>query len=114
MLLFRASDIAEHRKVILDGRTVTVIDLAGSKVKIAEDGLWHEYTRFRPLAHEDLQKAHTDAVVALVGDKSIAALRTLDNGFEFVLEDNSRILINYSKRESLTIKVLDSNGQKVL
>ena len=113
-MLFKASDIAERRKVILDGRMATVIDLAGSRVKIAEDGLWHEHTRFRPLAHEDIQKTHVDAVMSLIAGKNIAALRTEDKGFEFILEDNSRILVNYAAGESLTIKVLDSNGRRVL
>ena len=116
MILFDArTDIKKRRRVTLKGRVVTIIDLAGSKARIAEDGLWYEHKMFFPLTEEDITKDHIEALGSKIAGKSIASIKPEGTGVQIVLEDNTRLAISYSKDgKGLTFSVLDSNGKKVL
>ena len=108
-------DIADRRKVLLKGRVVTVIELTGSKVRIAEDGLWHEANLFFELTDKDKTQVRLEAIKSLVEGKSIATLKSNRTGIQLVLEDNTRLEVTYSKDgEGITFSVLNSNGKKVL
>jgi len=115
MVIFRAKeDVASRRKVVLKGRVVTIIDISGSTAKIAEDGQWYKHSEFYPLVKEDLQAEHINAVMEKITGKGIAALKPLDTGLQFVLEDNTRVDVRYSASEALNVVVYDSNGEQVL
>lgn len=114
MVIFQAKrDVANSRRVVLKGRVVTIIDIAGSKAKIAEDGLWYNHAEFFPLVKDDILVEHINAVVDNIGGKRIATLKLLDRGIQFVLEDNTRVDVRYSASEALNIIVFDSNGEKL-
>ena len=115
MVIFRAkADVANRRRVVLNGRVVTVIDISGSKTKIAEDGQWYKHSKFHPLVKEDIQVEHINAVIDKIAGKPIATLKLLDTGLQFVLEDNTRVDVRYGASEELNIIVYDSNGERVL
>lgn len=115
MVIFQAKeDVANRRRVILKGRVVTIIDIAGREAKIAEDGQWYKHSEFYPLVKEDIQAEHINAVIEKIAGKGIATLKLLDRGLQFVLEDNTRVDVRYSESEALNIIVLNSNGEKVL
>jgi hypothetical protein len=115
MVIFQAKkDVANRRRVVLKGRIVTIIDIAGREAKIAEDGQWYKHSEFHPLVEEDIQVEHINAVIDKIAGKSIATLKPLDTGFQFVLEDNTRVDVRYGAGEELNVIVYDSNGERVL
>jgi len=115
MVIFQAKeDVANRRRVVLNGRVVTVIDISGRKAKIAEDGQWYKHSKFHPLVKEDIQVEHINAVIDKIAGKPIATLKLLDTGLQFVLEDNTRVDVRYGASEELNIIVYDSNGERVL
>ncbi len=116
MIIFEAKkDVANRRKVLLKGRVVTVIDLAGRKARIAEDGKWYEHKMFFELADEDKVQVRLEKIKSLIGGKTIATLKSNKTGIQLVLEDNTRLEVTYSKDgEGITFSVIDSDGNKVL
>lgn len=116
MIVFRAKvDSANRRKVLLKGRVVTVIELAGSKAKIAEDGKWYEHKMFFELTDKDIVQGRLEKISELVTGKTIATLKSNRTGVQLVLEDNTRLEVTYSKDgEGITFSVLNSDGNKVL
>ncbi len=115
MLIFVKADIANRRKVLLKGRVVTVINLAGSKCCIAEDGKWYENRLFHELTDEDRVKVRLEKIAGLVAGKTIATLKSNGTGIELVLEDNTRLGIKYHKDgEGIVFSVTNSGGTKVL
>ncbi len=116
MILFNAkNDIVNRRKVLLKGRIVTVIDLAGSKACIAEDGKWYEHKMFFELTDKDIVQVRLERIAALVAGKSIATLKSNGTGIQLVLEDNTRLGITYTRDgEGISFSVIDSSGTKVL
>lgn len=115
MVTFDAQkDVANRRRVILKGRIVTVIDIAGRKARIAEDGKWYNHSEFFPLAEEDTRSEHLCSVSDNVVGKAIAAIKPLGTGFHFILEDNTRMVVSYGIGDPLNVTVYDSDGNKVL
>ncbi len=116
MILFDAkNDVVNRRKVLLKGRVVTVIDLAGSKARIAEDGEWYEHKMFFELTNKDIVQIRLEKITALVTGKTIATLKSNGTGIQLVLEDNTRLGVTYSKDgEGISFSVVDSGGIKVL
>jgi len=115
MIIFCPEDAKNKRRVILKGRIVTVIDMSGSKVRIAEDGLWYEQNLFFELTDDDKIQEHLGRIKELVAGKSIATLKPNETGIQLVLDDNTRLGVTYSKNEEgITFSVTDSNGNKVL
>ena len=98
MIIFDArADVKNKRRVLLKGRVVTIIDLAGRKARIAEDGQWYPHTMFFPLTEESILQDHIDDLKSNVAGKSIATLKSTDTGVQLVLEDNTRLDVSYSK-----------------
>jgi hypothetical protein len=115
MLTIYPKDIANRRKVLLKGRVVTLIDASGSKVRIAEDGLWHETTELFELTDADEVQVHIDAIKSVIAGKTIATLKSNKTGIQLVLEDNTRLDVTYSRNgKGITFSVIDSDGKKVL
>ncbi len=116
MILFRAKvDTANRRKVLLKGRVVTVIELAGSKAKIAEDGKWYEHKMFFELTDKDIVQVRIEKIAELIIGKTIATLKSNKTGMQLVLEDNTRLDVTYSRDgEGITFSVINSDGKKVL
>jgi hypothetical protein len=115
MITFYPKDVADGRKVLLNGRIVTVIDLAGRKALIAEDGKWHENKYLYELTDKDTVQVHLEKIASLLTGKTIATLKSNGTGVELVLEDNTRLGITYHKEgEGISFSVTDSGGTKVL
>ena len=116
MILFNPKqDIVNRRKVLLKGRVVTVIDLAGRRARIAEDGEWYEHKMFFELTDKDIVQIRLERIAALVSGKTIATLKSNGTGIQLVLEDNTRLEVTYSKDgEGISFSVTDSGGTKVL
>jgi len=116
MIIFQAKrDVANRRKVLLKGRVVTVIDLAGSKALIAEDGKWYETKELFELTDDDRVQERLGKIAGLVTGKTIATLKSNGTGIQLVLEDNTRLGITYHKDgEGITFSVIDEGGTKVL
>ena len=116
MILFDARvDHKNRRKVLLHGRVVTVIDLSGSKAKIAEDGKWHEHNLFFELTDADRVQVRIDKISELVAGRTIVTLKSNRTGMQLVLEDNTRLEVSYARDgEGITFSVIDSDGKKVL
>ena len=107
-------DIRAGRKVIYKGRIVTPIEMSGAKVKLAETGQWERHLDLRPLVSEQIREAFIEDVLSLVEGKSIVTIKTLGKGFQLVLEDNTRVSVDYAPDELLSISVLNPEGEKVL
>ena len=115
MLTFVKDDIVNKRKVLLKGRVVTIINLAGRSACIAEDGKWYENRLFYELTDADKVKVHLEKISALVSGKTIATLKSKGTGVQLVLDDNTRFEVTYSQDgEGLVFSVIDSDGTKVL
>lgn len=114
MILFDRSYTEQRRKVILNGRVVTVIGLRGREVRIAEDGKWYLMKDFQPLPEEVIRAEHIDAVRTHVTGKSIATMKPDGKGVQFILSDNTRVCVEYDKSGMMAVSLLDSDGQKVL
>ncbi len=116
MIVFDARvDIQKRRRVVLKGRVVTIIGLAGSKARIAEDGQWYPHKMFFSLTEENITQDHIESLKSYIAGKSIATLKPMSTGVQLVLEDNTRLDVSYSKdNEGLTFSVIDSDGNKVL
>jgi hypothetical protein len=114
MLIVYPKDIADRRKVLLKGRVVTLINAAGSKVRIAEDGLWHETKELYELTNEHKVQLHLEGIKSLVAGKTIATLKSNGTGIQLVMEDNTRLDVTFAKDgEGLVFSVIDSDGKKV-
>ena len=116
MIAFNSKiDVANRRKVLLKGRVVTVIDLAGRKARIAEDGQWYDNKMLFELTDEDRVQVRLEKIAALVTGKTIATLKSNGTGIQLVLEDNTRLGITYSKDDvGIDFSVIDTDGTKVL
>lgn len=116
MIVFNTkADIANRRKVLLKGRVVTIINLAGRKACIAEDGKWYEHKLFFELTDKDIVQMRLEKVAALIVGKTIATLKSNGTGIQLVFEDNTRLETTYTRDgEGITFSVIDSDGNKVL
>lgn len=116
MILFDArEDIKNRRKVVLNGRVVTIIDLAGSQAKVAEDGKWYPHKMFFPLTQENMTKEHIEKIKSLVAGKTISTVKPEGTGVQLILGDNTRLYVGYDKNgKGIFFSVLDSDGTKVL
>ena len=116
MILFDAKkDVVNRRKVLLKSCVVTVIALAGSKARIAEDGKWYEHKMFFELTDKDIVQVRLEKIKSLIAGKTIATLKSNGTGIQLVLEDNTRLGITYSKDgEGINFSVTDPEGKKVL
>lgn len=115
MITFVKDDIVNRRKVLLKGRVVTIIDLAGRKARIAEDGQWYENRMLYELTDKDIVQVRLEKIAALVTGKTIATLKSNGTGIQLVLDDNTRLGITYHKDgEGISFSVTDSDDKKVL
>jgi hypothetical protein len=109
-----ADDVRRGRKVVLGGKVVTAVDLSGASVMIAEDGQWHSHDRVYPLTEEQLQDELIQEMSRLVEGKQIVTLLRSGKGVQFVLEDNTRVGLDYVPGEDLTLSIIDPNGMRIL
>ena len=115
MIEFNAKeDIANRRKVLLNGKVVTIIDLAGRQAKIAEDGKWYPHNMFFPLTEEHIAEDAVSAISSHLFDKKIAVVKPEGAGVHIVMEDNTRFLISYSSQEGIEVGLFDANGSRVV
>lgn len=108
------NDVNTGRKVLLGGRIVTPVGMYGDQVKIAEDGKWHPHLSLRPLTEDQFHEATIDHMASLVAGKTIVTAKAKGRGFEFILDDNTRIGLAYSTENGLDLFVYDPEGNKVL
>lgn len=109
-----ADDLKTGRKCLFKGRIVTPIDMAGRKVKLAEDGQWHLHEHLKPLTQYQIREELIKAMADLVEGKSISTLKAKGRGVEFVLSDNTRVGLTFTSGENLELSVTDSDGQRIL
>ena len=109
-----ADDIKRGRKVLLNGRIVTPIELGGRKVKLAEDGQWHMHEHLLPLTEDQIRDELVAAMSALVAGKHISTMKAKGRGVQFVLDDNTRVGLTITSGEKLELSVTDSDGQRIL
>lgn len=114
MIHFHPKDIQDRRRVVLRGKVVTIIDLAGSKARIAEDGKWYEHEMFFPLTGEQLQQEFIDEVKEQIAGKTIASVKTVDTGIQVILTDNTRLEFCYTGQFGVFLSVVNSDGKRVL
>ena len=114
MIKFDSSYITNRRKVILKGRIVTVIDLAGYSARIAEDGKWHHMKDFFPLTEEHIRDEHIEDINRHVRGRSIATIKPNGTGVQLVFDDNTRLLVKYDHAEGIVFGIIDSDENKVL
>jgi hypothetical protein len=107
-------DVRRGRKVVLGGKIVTAIDLSGAKVLIAEDGQWHPHDSVHPLTEEQLRDERIQEMSRLVEGKQIVTLLRKGKGVQFVLEDNTRVGLDYASKEDLTLSIVDPDGTRIL
>lgn len=107
-------DIKNGRKVLLNGRIVTPIEMGGRQVRIAEDGKWYNHESLRPLAEHQLRDELVTAMSGLVEGKNISTMKAKGRGVEFVLNDNTRVGLTITSGENLELSVIDSDGQRIL
>lgn len=107
-------DIRDGRKVIYRGRVVTPVEMAGATVKLAETGQWAHLDEIRPLVAEQIHEDFIRSMLPLVEGRSIAMVKTLNKGFELVLEDNTRVSVSYGANGSLNISITDPEGERIL
>jgi hypothetical protein len=107
-------DVRRGRKVVLEGMVVTAVDLSGAKVLIAEDGQWHPHDRIHPLTEEQLQDEFIQEMSRLVEGKQIVTLLRNGKGVQFVLEDNTRVGLDYAPGEDLALSIIDPDGTRIL
>lgn len=101
-------------RAVLKGRVVTIIELAGRKARIAEDGQWYLRKMFFPLTKDNILQDHIEDIKSSIAGKSISTLKSTDIGIQLILEDNTRLDVSYSKDEGLAFSVINSDGNKVL
>ena len=109
-----ADDIKKGRKVILNGRIMTPIDMGGHKVKLAEDGKWHLHELLKPLTQYQIREELISTMADLVEGKSISTMKAKGKGVEFVLSDNTRVGLTITAGENLELSVTDSDGKRIL
>jgi hypothetical protein len=107
-------DIRNGRKVLLKGRIVTPIEMAGEQIKLAEDGLWHLHIDLRPLTEDQIREADIAAVSSLTEGKEISTIKAKGRGVQFILNDNTRVGLDYASDGSLELSVFDPEGQRLL
>ena len=107
-------DIRSGRKVIYRGRVVTPVEMAGATVKLAETGQWAHLDEIRPLVSEQMHEDFIRSMLPLGEGKSIAMVKTLNKGFQLVLEDNTRVSVGYATDGSLNISIMDPEGERIL
>jgi hypothetical protein len=101
-------------KALLRGRIVTPIDMGGSDVKIAEDGEWYPHAALRPLTEEQIREDAISQMSKLVEGKQILTVKAKGRGVQFVLDDNTRVGLDYASGENLELSVVDPDGERVL
>ncbi len=109
-----ADDLKTGRKCLLQGRIVTPIDMAGRKVKLAEDGKWHLHELLKPLTQDQIRADLIATMADLVEGKSISTMKAKGRGVEFVLSDNTRVGLTITSGENLELSVTDSDGKRIL
>ena len=114
MNFLTSSDLKNGRKVLLKGRIVTPISMAGNRIQIAEDGQWHRHQDLKPLAEEQIREELIHQMAALVEGKRIANMKAKGKGVQFVLDDNTRVSLDLSSEGDLKLRVLDPDGQRIL
>jgi len=108
------NDIRAGRKVLLKGRIVSPVDMMGDQIKIAEDGKWYPHLSLRPLTNEQFHESEIAKMAELVSGKPIVTAKAQGKGFEFVLDDNTRVGLAYSTEHGLELFVYDSEGTRVM
>jgi hypothetical protein len=108
------ADIRSGRKVVLKGRIVTPIEMAGDQIKIAEDGLWHPHSSLQPLTEDQFHEAMIQEMASLVEGKVISTAKAQGRGFQFVLDDNTRVGLSYASNGRLELSILDPSGQRLM
>ena len=108
------SDVKNGRKVLLRGKIVTVLDMGGAMVKIAEDGKWYPHVDLRPLTEDQIRDEFIQEMSVLVEGKKISTLKAEGRGVQFILDDNTRVGLDFSSEENLRLSVIDSDGKRIL
>jgi hypothetical protein len=101
-------------KMVFRGRVVNIIDMSGSLSKLAEDGQWHENCTLFPLTEELLRAEHVKEVEEQIAGRTVAAFKPEGAGIQLILDDNTRLVIGYSPEGAVSVKLLGSNGNRVL
>jgi hypothetical protein len=109
-----SSDAKNSRKVLYKGRIVTVLDVSGAVVRIAEDGKWYPHIDFRPLTEDQLREEFIQKMSVLVEGKKISTLKAEGRGVQFVLDDNTRVGLDFASQENLKLSVIDPDGKRIL
>jgi len=107
-------DLNSGRKVLLGGRIVTPIGMYGDMVKIAEDGKWHPHLSLKPLTEEQFHEAELEKMSEAVSGLPIVKAKAKGRGFEFILEDNTRVGLMYSTEQGIELFVYDSEGKRII
>jgi len=107
-------DVKQGCKVLLNGRIVTAIELSGGNAKVAEDGKWYSQLDLRPLTQDQLRDEVISQMSALCQGKSIVTLVAKGKGVQFVLDDNTRVGLDYTSKGYLKLSVVNADGKKVL
>jgi len=108
-------DLRNGRKAILRGRIVTPIDMSGAEAKIAEDGKWYLRADMSLLAEEQLREELVQNMSNLVEGKQITTMKAKGRGVEFILDDNTRVSLDYSPQNlNLKLMVTDPEGKRIL
>ena len=119
MRFLTTEDIRQGRKVLgakgpIRGRILTPIGLSGDMVKIAEDGQKYPSDWIVPLTEDQIHEELVQSVVSIVEGKSIVNLQAKGRGVSFILEDNTRVTLDYAKEGNLKLSITDAVGNKVL
>lgn len=108
-------DLKNGRKAILKGKIVTPIDMGGDKVKIAEDGQWYRHVEMSPLTEDQIREEFIIELSNLVEGKQITTMKAKGRGVEFVLDDNTRVSLDYDpENPHLKLRVIDPEGKRIL
>jgi len=89
--------------------------MAGDKVKIAEDNKWHYYLHLSPLTEDQFREELVAEMSKLVEGKQITTMKAKGRGVQFVLDDNTRVSLEYDpENPHLKLRVLDPEGKRIL
>jgi hypothetical protein len=112
---YAPEDLKNGRKAIFRGRIVTPIDMSGAEVKLAEDGKWHPRAEMSYLTEDQIREEVILELSNLVEGKQISTMKAKGTGVEFILDDNTRVGLNYDPRKpALKLSVTDPEGKRIL
>jgi hypothetical protein len=114
MNFLTTNDIANGTQVLLRGQIVTPVDIGGDKVKIAEDGQWYPHAALRPLSEDQIREDVILQMSEMVAGKQILTLKAKGRGVQFVLDDNTRVGLDFSSGDNLELSVIDPDGKREL